>query len=136
MSYRTLVSGLCSQGLYDEAKSYLDLMMAKGFSPHVSVWYSLINGLCNVGKIEDACAVLDGMLKSGEAPHYDTWMDVVSRVCEVETERLEKVLKVDIEPHTRIVDAGVGLQEYLVKKGLENDKFRSRRHRADFWNSG
>ncbi|PWA49840.1 pentatricopeptide repeat protein [Artemisia annua] len=75
------------------------------------------------------------MLKSGEARQFDSWMDVVSRVCEVENERLEKLLKVDMEPYTRIVDACVGLHEYLVKKGLENDKFISRRHRADFWDS-
>ncbi|KAK1429524.1 hypothetical protein QVD17_11735 [Tagetes erecta] len=123
VSYQTLVGGLCSQGLYDEAKSYLDLMMLKGFFPHVSVWHVLINGLCNVGKIDDACLVLEGMLKSGEAPHVHTWMDVVSRICEVEIGRLEDVLKVDIEPCTRIVDAGVDLQEYLVKKGRENAKF-------------
>nr|XP_043632304.1 pentatricopeptide repeat-containing protein At4g01400, mitochondrial [Erigeron canadensis] len=127
VSYRTLVGGLCSQGLYDEAKTYLDLMVSKGFSPHVSVWHILINGLFNIGKIEEACTVLEGMLKSGEAPHLDTWMDVINRICEVETERLEEVLKVEIEPHTRIVDAGVGLQEYLFKKGRANDKFISKR---------
>ncbi|KAL8245141.1 hypothetical protein R6Q59_011399 [Mikania micrantha] len=126
VSYQTLVGGLCSQGLYDDAKSYLDLMMSKGFSPHVSAWHVLISGLCNVGKIDEACMVLDVMLKSGEAPHVDTWMDVISRICEMEIGRLEEVLKVDIEPYTRIVEAGVDLQEYLVKKGRANAKFKSR----------
>ncbi|KAI3822478.1 hypothetical protein L1987_10075 [Smallanthus sonchifolius] len=129
VSYQTLVGGLCGQGLYDEAKSYLDLMMSKGFSPLVSVWHVLINGLCNVGKIDEACLVLEGMLKSGQAPHVYTWMDMISRICEVEIGRLEEVLKVEIEPHTRIVEAGVDLQEYLVKKGRANDKFKSRREK-------
>ncbi|CAI9289450.1 unnamed protein product [Lactuca saligna] len=124
VSYRTLVGGLCNQGLYNEAKSYLDLMTSKGFSPHVSVLHVLINGLCNVGKIEDACCVLEGMLKSGEAPHFETWMDVVNRVCEVESERLDKVLKVEIEPNTRIVNAGVDLQEYLIRKARVNENFK------------
>ncbi|KAI3687788.1 hypothetical protein L1987_81491 [Smallanthus sonchifolius] len=129
VSYQTLVGGLCSQGLYDETKSYLDLMISKGFSPHVSVWHVLIIGLCNVGKIDEACSVLEGMLKSGEAPHVYTWMDMISRICEVEIGRLEEVLKVEIEPHTRIVEAGVDLQEYLVKKGRANDRFKSRREK-------
>ncbi|KAI3522796.1 hypothetical protein L1887_00846 [Cichorium endivia] len=130
VSYRTLVGGLCNQGLYSEAKSYLDLMTLKGFYPHVSIWHVLINGLCNVGKIEDACAVLEGMLKSGEAPHFDTWMDVISRVCEVESEKLEDVLKVEIEANTRIVDAGVDLQEYLFRKGRVNVKYNSGREKV------
>nr|XP_043632352.1 pentatricopeptide repeat-containing protein At4g01400, mitochondrial-like [Erigeron canadensis] len=86
-----------------------------------------IQRLFNIWKIEEACEVLEGMLKSGEAPHLDTWMDVINRICEVETERLEEVLKVEIEPHTRIVDTGVSLQEYLFKKGRANDKFISKR---------
>ncbi|KAF5765095.1 putative tetratricopeptide-like helical domain superfamily [Helianthus annuus] len=60
VSYQTLVGGLCSQGLYDEAKSYIDLMVSKGFSPHVSVWHVLVNGLCGVGKVDAACSVLEG----------------------------------------------------------------------------
>ncbi|XP_071698360.1 uncharacterized protein [Rutidosis leptorrhynchoides] len=127
VSYSTLVGGFCSQGLYDEAKTYLDLMVSKGFSPHVSVWHFLINGLCNVGKVDEACVVLEGMLKSGAAPHFDTWVDVVSRICELEIDNLDEVLKVEIGPHTRIVDAGVGLQDYLVRMGRVNDKFKSRR---------
>ncbi|XP_076959722.1 uncharacterized protein LOC143635887 [Bidens hawaiensis] len=120
VSYQTLVGGFCGQGLYDEAKGYLDLMMSKGFSPHVSVWHVLINGLCGVGKVDEACSVLEVMLKSGKPPHVNTWMEVISRVCEVEVGRLEEVLKVEIAPHTRIIDAGVDLQEYLIKKGRAN----------------
>ncbi|XP_024986862.1 pentatricopeptide repeat-containing protein At4g01400, mitochondrial [Cynara cardunculus var. scolymus] len=132
VSYRTLVGGLCSQGLYDEAKTYLGIMVSKGFSPHASIWHGLIGGLCNIGKIDVACSVLDGMLKSGEAPPLYTWMEVVNRVCVVETEpeRLEEVLKVEIEAHTRIVEAGFDLQEWLVKKARANGKFRSGREKV------
>ncbi|KAK9079413.1 hypothetical protein SSX86_001084 [Deinandra increscens subsp. villosa] len=130
VSYRTIVGGLCSQGLYDEARTYLDIMLSKGFSLHASVWHVLINGLCNVGRVDEACSVLECMLKSGEVPHLCTWMDVASRICEVEFERLEEVLKVEIEPCTRIVEAGVDLQEYLIKKGRTNAKFKSRKEKV------
>ncbi|KAK3004783.1 hypothetical protein RJ639_020122 [Escallonia herrerae] len=121
VSYRTLVGGLCDQGLYDEAKSYTEEMLSKGFSPHFAVFHVLIKGLGNVGKIEEACGVLWKMLKHGEAPHIDTWVDVVTRMCEVQdTVRMENLLKevtkVEIKPYTRLVDAGVGLEDYMMRK--------------------
>ncbi|OAY62074.1 hypothetical protein MANES_01G239601v8 [Manihot esculenta] len=121
VSYRTLVGGLCDQGMFDEAKRYLEEMISKGFSPHFSVSHALLKGLSDVGKVEEACRVLEELLKHGEAPHTDTWMIMVPRICEVDDfgrmgEILDKIMMVEIKGDTRIVDAGVRLEEYLIKK--------------------
>ncbi|KAL9234592.1 hypothetical protein vseg_009447 [Gypsophila vaccaria] len=120
-SYRTLVGGLVDQGMYDEARKYMKEMMSKEFSPHFSIAHGLIKGLCNVGRVDDACEVLVELLKHREAPHVGTWEEVVPKILEVEeVDRLDgmfdEVLKVEITPHTRIVEAGVALEEYLRKK--------------------
>ncbi|XP_021280659.1 pentatricopeptide repeat-containing protein At4g01400, mitochondrial [Herrania umbratica] len=121
VSYRTLVGGLCDQGMFDEAKKYMEEMLIKGFSPHFSVSHALVKGFCNVGKIEEAIGVFGEMLKYGEVPHMDTWVLIIPRICEdYETERmgeiLEDVMKVEIKRDTRIVDAGTGLEDYLIRK--------------------
>lgn len=119
VSYRTLVGGLCNQGLYDEASKYTREMICKGFSPHFSVFHVLIKGLCNVGKTEEACELLVEMLRFGEAPHVDTWVEIVTRMCISEDEvlrvedMLKGILKVEIKPHTKIVEAGAALEEYI-----------------------
>ncbi|KAK6922160.1 Pentatricopeptide repeat [Dillenia turbinata] len=120
-SYRTLVSGLCAEGLLDEAKYYMEEMMSKGLSPHFSVFHDLIRGLCNVGKVEEACGVLEKMLRHGEAPHRDTWESVVPMICEVDemmksANILEEALKIEITPLTRLVEAGVGLERYVIQR--------------------
>lgn len=122
VSYRTLVGGLCNQGLYDEASNYTKEMICKGFSPHFSVFHALMKGLCNVGKTEEACELLVEMLRVGEAPHMDTWAEIVTRICDAEDEvlgveiTLKEVLKVEIKPHTKIVEAGAALEEYMNRK--------------------
>jgi pentatricopeptide repeat protein len=107
--------------MFDEAKSHLEEMMMKGFSPHFAVSNALIKGFCNVGKIEEACGVVEELLKHGEAPHTETWVMMVSRICEVDDlqrigEILDKVKKVELKGDTRIVEAGIGLEEYLIKR--------------------
>ncbi|XP_070674333.1 conserved oligomeric Golgi complex subunit 4-like [Malus domestica] len=121
VSYRTLVSGLCDHGMLDEAKSYMETMVSKGFSPHFSVIHALVKGFCNVGRVEEACGVLEEVLKHGEVPHTDTWITVVPGICEeIELVRMEEmlreVMKVEIRPNTRIVEAAFGLEDYLIKK--------------------
>lgn len=95
--------------------------MLKGFSPHFSIAHTLIKGLCNVGKVEEACGLLNELLKHEEVPHISTWQEVILRIYEVdEMERLgsllDDVMKVEIKPHTRIVEAGAALEEYLIKR--------------------
>jgi len=121
VSYRTLVSGLCDMGMIDEASKYVEEMFCKGFSPHFSVVHALVKGFCNVGRVEDACGVLTKSLEHGEAPHVDTWMVLMPVICEVDdggkiSGALEEVLKIEIKGHTRIVDAGIGLENYLIRK--------------------
>ncbi|KAJ6675143.1 TETRATRICOPEPTIDE REPEAT (TPR)-LIKE SUPERFAMILY PROTEIN-RELATED [Salix viminalis] len=121
VSYRTLVGGLCDQGMFDEAKIHLEEMMLKGFSPHCAVSNALIKGFCNGGKIAEACGAVEELLKHGEAPHTETWVMMVSRICEVDDlqrigETLDKVMKVELKGDTRIVEAGIGLEEYLIKR--------------------
>ncbi|KAH7839882.1 hypothetical protein Vadar_009937 [Vaccinium darrowii] len=121
VSYRTLVAGLCSQGLYDGAKDYVEEMLSKGFSLHFSVFHTLIKGFCNVGKIEEACGLLGKMLNQGESPHVDTWMEIIPRICEMDgtdsrRSVLDEILKVEITPDTRIIEAGAGLEEYLIRR--------------------
>ncbi|KAL2893410.1 hypothetical protein RDABS01_009319 [Bienertia sinuspersici] len=127
VSYRTLVGGLIDQGMFDDAKKYMEEMLSKDFSPHFSISHLLIKGLCNVGRIEEASEVLVQLLKHGEEPHLGTWEEVIPRICETEEmERLEilldEVIKVDLTPHTRIVDAGAALEEYLIKKIKANSR--------------
>ncbi|KAG4914159.1 hypothetical protein JHK82_054741 [Glycine max] len=129
VSYRTLVSGLCNMGMLDEASKYMEEMLSKDFSPHFAVVHALVKGFCNVGRTEDACGVLTKALEHGEAPHVDTWMIIMPVICEVDDEgkssgALEEVLKIEIKGHTRIVDAGIGLENYLI------GKIRSRRFEA------
>ncbi|KAI8026944.1 Pentatricopeptide repeat-containing protein [Camellia lanceoleosa] len=119
--YRTLVAGLCNQGMYDEAKSCMKEMILKGLSPHFSIFHALIIGFCNVGKVNEACGMLAEMLSHGEAPHVDTWVEIVPRICEVDEtvgmgNLFEEVLKVEIMPDTRIVEAAAGLEEYLIRR--------------------
>ncbi|MBA0818000.1 hypothetical protein Gohar_025580 [Gossypium harknessii] len=121
VSYRTLVGGLCDQGMFDEAKKYMEEMLSKGFSPHFSVSHALIKGFCSVGKIDAATEVLGEMLELREVPHTDTWGTIVPTICEdYETEKmeeiLEEVMKVEIKRDTRIVEAGIGLENYLISK--------------------
>ncbi|MBA0562969.1 hypothetical protein Golob_007986, partial [Gossypium lobatum] len=121
VSYRTLVGGLCDQGMFDEAKKYMEEMLSKGFSPHFSVSHALIKGFCSVGKIDAATEVLGEMLEQREVPHTDTWGTIVPTICEdYETEKmeeiLEEVMKVEIKRDTRIVEAGIGLENYLIRK--------------------
>ncbi|KAK7285726.1 hypothetical protein RJT34_20505 [Clitoria ternatea] len=121
VSYRTLVGGLCDMGMLDEANRYMQEMMSKGFSPHFGVIHALVKGLCDVGRIEDACGVLTKSLERGEAPHADTWMIMVPVICEMDdgvrvSDFLDEILKIEIKGHTRIVDAGIGLENYLISK--------------------
>ncbi|XAR57603.1 hypothetical protein NMG60_11025797 [Bertholletia excelsa] len=121
VSYRTLVAGLCNQGMYDMAKICMQEMISKGFSPHFSVFHTLISGFCNVGKVDEACELVGQFLSHGEAPHVDTWEEIIPRICDAdETARLEnvfkEVLKVEITPDMRLVEAAAGLEEYLIKR--------------------
>ncbi|GKU87854.1 hypothetical protein SLEP1_g2187 [Rubroshorea leprosula] len=121
VSYRTLVGGLCDQGLFDEAKRFMGEMLSKGLSPHFSISHALIKGFCNVGKIEEAVEVVGKMLKHGEIPYTDTWVTIIPRICEEDEmprmrEILEEVMKVEIKPDTRIVEAGGALEDYLIRK--------------------
>ncbi|PPR88492.1 hypothetical protein GOBAR_AA32199 [Gossypium barbadense] len=121
VSYRTLVGGLCDQGMFDEAKKYMEEMLSKGFSPDFSVSHALIKGFCSVGKIDAATEVLGEMLEFREVPHTDTWGTIVPTICEdYETEKmeeiLEEVMKIEIKRDTRIVEAGIGLEDYLIRK--------------------
>ncbi|KAL3512303.1 hypothetical protein ACH5RR_025020 [Cinchona calisaya] len=121
VSYRTLVTGLCSQGLYGDAKTHLGEMLLQGFSPHFSVVHLLVKGFCNIGKFDDACAVLEEILRHGEVPHIDTWMEMLPWISEAGDPEsmgstLNEILKMEIKPNTKIVDAGVTLGEYLIKK--------------------
>ncbi|KAE8657757.1 Pentatricopeptide repeat-containing protein [Hibiscus syriacus] len=98
VSYRTLIGGLCDQGVFDEAKMLMEEMLAKGFSLHFS-----------------------------EVPHIDTWVTVVPTLCEdYEPERMEEildeVLKVEIKRNTRIVEAGIGSVDHLIRKTRSKSK--------------
>ncbi|KAL1558795.1 pentatricopeptide repeat-containing protein, mitochondrial-like protein [Salvia divinorum] len=121
LSYQNIVGGLCNQGMYDEAKRYIKVMVSKEFRPHFSVIHMLVQGFCKLGKVEDACEVVSELLRHGSVPHTDTWAEIVARICEEEdAEAIEKALKqvveVEMKPDTRIVDAGAGLEEYLMRK--------------------
>lgn len=121
LSYQNIVRGLCNQGMYDEAKNYTKVMISKGFHPHLSVVHTLVKGFCKLGKLEDACEVLIELLKHENIPHTDTWAEVLPRICEVDDleaigEALEQAMKVEIKSDSRIVDAGAGLEEYLMRK--------------------
>ncbi|KAL2541542.1 Pentatricopeptide repeat-containing protein [Abeliophyllum distichum] len=72
VSYRTVVGGLCNQGMYHEAKSYINVMMSKGFS---STFF------CCSSTYQRICAVDD---------------------TQITRDILEEVLKVEIKPYTRI----------------------------------
>lgn len=121
VSYQTIVGGLCNQGMHDEAKSYLKVMISKGLFPHCSVVHSLIKGFSNIGRIDDACEVLCELLRHGKSPHVDTWNEILPGIYEAEDrEALEEILanivKMEMNPNTRIVDIGSHLEEYLIKK--------------------
>lgn len=121
VSYRTLVWGLCNQCLYDEARSFMMEMLTKGFSPNYSIIHLLVKGFCNTGKSEEACGVLEDILRHGETPHIDTWAEIVPKISHADdpdqlANLLHEVLKVEINPYTKIVDAGSELEKYLIKK--------------------
>ncbi|KAJ1408975.1 Tetratricopeptide-like helical domain superfamily [Sesbania bispinosa] len=121
VSYRTLVSGLCEMGMLDEANKYMEEMLSKGFSPHFAVIHALVKGFCIVGRVEEACGVLTKSLKHGDAPHTDTWMILLPVICDVDdgvkvSDVLDEILNIEIKGHTRIVDAVIGLENYLIGK--------------------
>lgn len=128
VSYQSLINGLCDQGMFELAKDYVEEMTSKGFCPHFSIIHALIKGFNNVGRIDVSCSIFEDMLKHGKAPHSQTWEIIMSQVCEVEgavklCESLDKILKKDVKRETRIVEAGSGLGEYLIKK-LQSSKSR------------
>ncbi|KAL8531229.1 hypothetical protein ACS0TY_008019 [Phlomoides rotata] len=121
LSYQHLVGGLCNQGMYDEAKKYIKVMMCKEFPPHFSVVHMLVKGFSRIGKLEEACEVVNEVLRHGNCPHSDTWAEILPRICDADDseatgDALKQVLKVEIKPESRIVDVGVGLEEYLSRK--------------------
>ncbi|KGN45858.1 pentatricopeptide repeat-containing protein At4g01400, mitochondrial [Cucumis sativus] len=121
VSYESLTNGLCDQGMFELAKGYVEEMTLKGFYPHFSVIHALVKGFHSIGRIHESCSVLEDMLKRGKAPHSDTWEIIISGICEVEDtakfcEVWEKILKKDVRRDTRIVEAGTGLGEYLIRK--------------------
>ncbi|KAH6816593.1 oligomeric golgi complex subunit-like protein [Perilla frutescens var. frutescens] len=121
LSYQNIVGGLCNQGMYAKAKNYTMVMISEGFHPHFSVMHMLIKGFCEHGKFEDACEVLIELLRHGNIPYTGTWAEILGRICEVDDaeaieEALKQVLKVEMKSDTRIVDAGAGLEEYLMRK--------------------
>ncbi|KAK9145864.1 hypothetical protein Sjap_005767 [Stephania japonica] len=118
--YRTLVNGLCDQGMHDEAKKYAEEMMSNGFV-HFSVCHALVKGFCNVGRVEEASELLHAMVRLGEAPHTETLVVILPRICAVVDtvslqHMLDRILRLEINKDSRIVDVGGGLEEYLVKK--------------------
>ncbi|KZV52583.1 pentatricopeptide repeat-containing protein mitochondrial-like [Dorcoceras hygrometricum] len=121
VSYQTIVGGLCNQGMHDEAKKYLKVMISKGHFPHRSVVHSLIKGFTNIGRIDDACEVLCEFLRHGKSPHVDSWNEILPRIYEADDgedleEILNNIVRVEMNPNTRIVDIGSQLEEYLIKK--------------------
>ncbi|XLR04837.1 hypothetical protein HN51_059710 [Arachis hypogaea] len=113
--------------MLDEANNYMKEMLSKGFSPHFAVIHGLVKGFCNVGKIKEACGVLTKSLEHGEASHMDTWAIIIPLICDVDDgvrcrDVLEQVLKIEITGHTRIVDAGIGLENYLIRKIRANPR--------------
>lgn len=119
--YQTLVNGLCNQGKYVEAKTYIEEMLSKGFSPHFSLVHVLVRGFCSIGLIDEGSTVLENLLQHGATPLAETWLEIISRVSvEDATERMDNILKIEIKPCTKLVEAGAGLEDYLKKEDIDS----------------
>ncbi|RYQ85403.1 hypothetical protein Ahy_B10g104967 [Arachis hypogaea] len=73
--------------MLNEANNYMKEMLSKSFSPYSVVIHGLVRYFCNV---------VDDGVRSRDI--------------------LEQVLKIEIKGHTRIVDVGIGLENYLIRK--------------------
>ncbi|KAL0435002.1 UNVERIFIED_CONTAM: Pentatricopeptide repeat-containing protein, mitochondrial [Sesamum radiatum] len=122
-SLHSISLGYCKVGRAADACKVLDDMPSNGCLPNLLSYQSIVGGLCNQG---DACEVLFELLRHGNSPHADTWAEILPSICEADNttgDVLQQVIKVEINPNTRIVDVGAGLEDYLIKK----IKTRSRR---------
>ncbi|KAB2595895.1 pentatricopeptide repeat-containing protein [Pyrus ussuriensis x Pyrus communis] len=123
LSYMTLLNSLCRNKKLREEYKLPCRMKVKGCNPNIVHYNTVILGVMvlNVGRFEEACGVLEEVLNHREVPRTNTWITVVPRICEeIELVRMEEILrevmKVELRPNTRIMEAAFGLEDYLIKK--------------------
>ncbi|KAL5200063.1 hypothetical protein ABZP36_021266 [Zizania latifolia] len=73
ITYSTLMSALCKEGRFDEAKKKLLEMIGKDISPDSIIYDTFIHGYCKHGKIYLAVKVLRDMDKKGCKPSTRTY---------------------------------------------------------------
>lgn len=73
ITYSTLVSALCKEGRFDEAKKKLLEMIGKDISPDSVLYDTFIHGYCKHGKTSLAVKVLRDMEKKGCKPSTRTY---------------------------------------------------------------
>ncbi|KAJ0052769.1 hypothetical protein Pint_00674 [Pistacia integerrima] len=112
LSYTTLLNSLCRKKKLREAYKLLCRMKVKGCNPDIVHYNTVILGFCREGRAMDACKVLEDMSSNGCLPNLVSYRTLTERTEEI----LNKVMKVEIKPDTRIVEAGIGLEDYLIRK--------------------
>ncbi|KAJ1277762.1 hypothetical protein BS78_04G028200 [Paspalum vaginatum] len=73
ITYSILISSLCKEGRFDEAKKKLLEMIVKDISPDSVIYDTFIHGYCKHGKTSLAIKVLRGMEKKGCNPSTRTY---------------------------------------------------------------
>ncbi|KAK2649947.1 hypothetical protein Ddye_017436 [Dipteronia dyeriana] len=119
--YNTVILGFCREGRAMDACKVLEDMTSNGCLPNLVSYRTLVGGLCDQEMFDEAQKYMEELLKFGEAPHKDTWLMIVPSICKGEetedvSELLDKVMKVEIKRDTRIVEAGIALEDYLIRK--------------------
>jgi pentatricopeptide repeat protein len=73
ITYNSLISCLCRDGMVDEAIGLLADMLSGRFQPNIVSYKTVLLGLCKAHRIDDAIEVLAAMIENGCQPNETTY---------------------------------------------------------------
>ncbi|XWS52208.1 hypothetical protein CRYUN_Cryun11dG0047300 [Craigia yunnanensis] len=77
VEYNTLISTLCKDGKFNEAREMFGEMSSKGCKPDIFTFNSLISGLCKVSQMEVALGLYHNMLVEGVIANKITYNTLI-----------------------------------------------------------
>ncbi|GLT68460.1 hypothetical protein SLA2020_406860 [Shorea laevis] len=80
ITYNSLISCLCRDGMVDDAIGLLVDMESSGFKPTVISYNIVILGLCKAHRTDDSIEVLAAMLEKGCQPNETTYIMLVEGI--------------------------------------------------------
>ncbi|KAK9125621.1 hypothetical protein Scep_014467 [Stephania cephalantha] len=137
VSFNSLLSGFCSFGFVDIAKSFFCMMLKFGVIPDEYSYNTLIHGLFELGSVEEALKFYDDMQRHGVEPDVVTYstiangfqlLGLVNEAWEIIHMMLMKDLDLDQVTYTILIcghcrknniEGGLKLREEMLAKGFQ-----------------